>query len=388
MLKLKDDFQISRDRFIQLPLEDSLVLSNREDRLLILSPEGKVIVQEYFSGKGPEEIARVLQPRMDLPLPEILQFVESFLASLADHARGNDDEQESVSAEPLPDDAPYETREYELLGKKCLVRYGDASAVMILHPLIAHLETSNSNVNIEGAEIVFDLLPQGEMYAFYCNGKECAREKSLVYVKNVALFEIFAALYPDKSWLTVFHSAVVEKDGCAVILSGFSGKGKSTLTAYLTTAGFNLVSDDLGILESENAGVMATPYAVSLKEDTWGVLSDYIPEIASLEPRKVYEEALKFYTPPLFEMRKSPPEPVGKACLVFINYKEGASRKLTPLTAAEALAKVVGIGAWISHEESHLKRFIAWIAATPAYELTYPDFSSAEKAILNITAEK
>ena len=87
-------------------------------------------------------------------------------------------------------------------------------------------------------------------------------------------------------------------------------------------------------------------------------------------------------------MRKSPPGPVRKASLFFINYEKDASLEIKRLSAVEALAKIIGIGAWISHEENHLTRLMAWIAATPACELTYPDFSSAEEAIANIIADQ
>jgi len=374
--------RIPTNSFIQVPLENNLVLSNKKDKLIILSPEGKTIFQEYSRGKTSEEIAQVLENQMDMPHEEITRFVNSFLSSLAGQSQEtfkNAGDEHPVS---LPDYLPFVTREYEIYGKRCVVRYAGPETFNIFHPLIAHSESKNHSS--KKVDLTFDLISQDDTYAFYRNSREVVREKSLVYVKNVALFELFTALYPEQSWLTVFHSAVVQKADRAIILSGYSGKGKSTLTAYLTSVGFDLVSDDLGILEAENAGITYTPFAMSLKKDAWDLLSGHIPGVAALKPNKIYEEMLKFYMPSSRNSRLDPPPPLTSAILLFISYEASVPGKVEPLSPAEALSRLVHIGAWISHEENHLKKLTEWVVSTPAYELVYPDFSYAYKAIQNI----
>ena len=382
---MKEIFEISKDSFLQVSLGENLILSDKAEKILILSPEAKTVMEGYLEGKSPNEIVKVIERKTGFSEEQSSQFVTTFLSSLEAQLQSHPSDPESPESHPLPDISPFTTKGYEIYGKRCLIHYGNIDTHNILHPLIAHTETTYPP---ETADLTFHLIAMDDTYTFYRNGEELVREKSLVYVKNVALFEIFAALFPKKSWLTVFHGAVVKKGDQAVILSGFSGKGKSTLTTYLVQKGFSLISDDLAVLESESAGVMATPYAISLKEDTWDLLSRHLPKVASLKPWEIYGESLKFYMPSGASTENNPSSPIKKALLVFINYENGAETQVEPMTPVDALGKIIGIGAWISHKEDHLKKLMAWLESTPAYELTYPDLESAKEIILTLSNTK
>ena len=49
----------------------------------------------------------------------------------------------------------------------------------------------------------------------------------------------------------VIHSAVVEKNGKAIIFPGTPGSGKSTLCAGLVSQGWRLLSDEMALLSTE-----------------------------------------------------------------------------------------------------------------------------------------
>ncbi len=378
-------FAIDENYFIHIPLEDHLILSDGAERILILSPEGKFIFQEYLNGKSVEEISRDIEKETGLPPEETESFVSSLLSSIEAQALTSSMEEgiHEVPPAPLPEAVTYITKGYEIHGKRCTIHYGNTDTHTILHPLIAHAE---AGFPPETADLTFHLIAAGDSYAFYRDGEEIVRDKSLVYVKNVALFEIFDALHPDRSWLAVFHGAVVKTKDRAVILSGLSGKGKSTLTAYLVQEGFTFLSDDLAILEAGNVGIMPTPYAISLKEDTWNVLSEDLPKLAAMKSYNIYGESLKFFAPANGKTGNRPPDPVKKALLFFIGYEKGAGIRMEPLTPVDALRKIIGIGAWISHREDHLRQLMEWLKITPAYNLTYPDLKSAGMKIREIVS--
>lgn len=85
----------------------------------------------------------------------------------------------------------------------------------------------------------------------------------------------------------VLHSAVVERDGLAVLLPAPSGSGKSTLCAALVAHGWRLLSDEYAIFAGPTpTTVTPLPRPISLKNDSIeltrrmfpdGVFSDLVP---------------------------------------------------------------------------------------------------------------
>lgn len=65
-------------------------------------------------------------------------------------------------------------------------------------------------------------------------------------------------------WLTI-HSAVLEKNGRAVLLPAPPGSGKSTLCAALMLHGWRLLSDEMALLDPQTGLVTPAPRPVSLK---------------------------------------------------------------------------------------------------------------------------
>ncbi len=63
----------------------------------------------------------------------------------------------------------------------------------------------------------------------------------------------------------LLHAATVEKDGCALILTGESGAGKSTLAALLGEKGWRLMGDEFALLRLSDRMLLPFPRAVSLK---------------------------------------------------------------------------------------------------------------------------
>lgn len=65
-------------------------------------------------------------------------------------------------------------------------------------------------------------------------------EPLLPFIKEEIRLE-FIRSRPDLLWI---HAGAVERDGCALIISGKSGNGKSTLVTHMCGYGWRLMSDD------------------------------------------------------------------------------------------------------------------------------------------------
>lgn len=71
------------------------------------------------------------------------------------------------------------------------------------------------------------------------------------------------------------HSAVLEKDGKALILPGLPGAGKSTLSAALTLNGWRLLSDEHALIQLDTASVVPLCRPVSLKNESIDIIKAY-----------------------------------------------------------------------------------------------------------------
>jgi len=72
----------------------------------------------------------------------------------------------------------------------------------------------------------------------------------------------------------IFHSAVLEKHGKAVVLPGDSGQGKSTLCAALATSGWRLFSDEFGLFDLQTGMMMPNVRPISLKNASIDIMEE------------------------------------------------------------------------------------------------------------------
>lgn len=73
----------------------------------------------------------------------------------------------------------------------------------------------------------------------------------------------------------IIHAAALEKNGCGVLLPALPGSGKSTLTAALMLRGWRLLSDELGIIETESGNLMPLARPVNLKNESINIIRDF-----------------------------------------------------------------------------------------------------------------
>lgn len=74
----------------------------------------------------------------------------------------------------------------------------------------------------------------------------------------------------------MFHAGVVAKDGVGLIMPAMSGSGKSTLAAGLSYKGWQLHSDEFGLLDLQTDELVPYPRAVSLKNESIAVMKEWV----------------------------------------------------------------------------------------------------------------
>lgn len=76
----------------------------------------------------------------------------------------------------------------------------------------------------------------------------------------------------------ILHSAVIERNGQAIIFPGYPGAGKSTLCAALVSNGWRLLSDEMALISLKDCMITPSPRPVSLKNESINVIKKYVPE--------------------------------------------------------------------------------------------------------------
>jgi HprK-related kinase A len=126
----------------------------------------------------------------------------------------------------------------------------------------------------------------------------------------------------------------VERSGCALVLPGPPGSGKSTLCAALISRGWRLLSDELTLLDPVTANVVPLPRPVSLKNASIAAIRQFYPA-AELGP-PVHDTAkgsVAHLKAPTDSVRRAS-ELARPRWIVLPRYETGASAHLAQLSKA------------------------------------------------------
>ena len=138
----------------------------------------------------------------------------------------------------------------------------------------------------------------------------------------------------------MFHSAVVERHGRAIILPAVPGSGKSTLCAALMASGWRLLSDEFGIIRMDDGMLLPLPRPIPLKNASIPVIQRFAPE---WEMGPVYPKTRKgdvCHMKPSADAFRLSSQPATPSWVIYPRYRSGASASLNSLPASERFARL------------------------------------------------
>ncbi len=188
----------------------------------------------------------------------------------------------------------------------------------------------------------------------------------------------------------MLHAAVVEKDGCALIMPALPGSGKSTLCAALMLRGWRLLTDEFGLIRPNDPQLRLWPLPrpVALKNESIKVIRDFSAD-AVLGPtfpktRKGDVAHLMPSTP----SQRAWAQPAPARWVLFPRFRAGSDTRLEPLGRGWAFLKLSGNSFNYKLQGARGFRTVAeLVKRCPAYALDYSDLDQAIAAIDAVHAQ-
>ncbi len=143
----------------------------------------------------------------------------------------------------------------------------------------------------------------------------------------------------------IIHAAVLERDGCAVILPAPPGSGKSTLCATLAHRGWRLLSDELALVRLSDGLVAPLPRPISLKNASIDIMRNYLSTPTGAAP--AFSRPVSETSKGTVAHLKAPAAAVARAAelarpawIIFPKWEAGSAAMMTPMPKARAFIGV------------------------------------------------
>jgi hypothetical protein len=188
---------------------------------------------------------------------------------------------------------------------------------------------------------------------------------------------ILEAMLADRRFPLAFHAACIARDGCAILLVGSSGAGKTLFSLAAARHGFGYAADDV-VLVDARARVTGVPFAPAIKASGWA-LAEAIEGFGQLATHRRLDGVPVRYPPPPAFIGES--LPIG-ATILLDRTPDGPARldRIDPVeTFVALLTEASAPGTRIATAQS--RTLAAAIAGAPAYRLHYSDLAAAMAAL-------
>ncbi len=188
--------------------------------------------------------------------------------------------------------------------------------------------------------------------------------------------------------LLLLHSAVIEKNGHAILFPAWPGSGKTTLCTVLVHRGYRLFSDEFGLMNPGQECFLPIPRLMPLKNESIRVIRDYLPEaILGHEIPNTQKGTVVHVCPPKESVIRSG-ETAKANWILFPKWIAGAALKLDPLSDSEAFLLLASNS--FNYEILGDKGFQAithLIKTCRCHKLVYSNFDDVLEAIDTLTRD-
>ncbi len=178
----------------------------------------------------------------------------------------------------------------------------------------------------------------------------------------------------------LFHAAGLDKDGQGLLLAGPSGTGKTTLSTFLFTQGFDFLSDEFIYLPDGSMQMHGLTRPLNIKKPAKELISQYFDIDAN--KGSILSGNISHLIPSELIKPDNQAEPVKAQLLLFPYYTPESDFICTPLSKAKAAMELMQCLLNARNLPIHGFHAIATLMEQlPAYALYYSSFDQLDKKI-------
>lgn len=255
--------------------------------------------------------------------------------------------------------------------RSIVVHVESAALGCILEPLLAPLRVPATAKDSAADHIALSGEPP--KWRLSVNGKEIdagAESDAAIVAILSALVEVGCR---TRERLFVVHGAsLLAPTGHCLLLTAPGGCGKSTLTMALEARGYRLLSDDVTPVAMDGA-LVGLGLPMCMKKGSWSIVAAYRSEAALSPVVDRFGQQVRYLPPTRRPITGSYPP----ALFLFPRFRPNEAPSLSPMTPEKALQGFIEAEAVIRDlTQARLDALCAWVSASPAYAIAYPDLAS------------
>ncbi|UWU90006.1 serine/threonine protein kinase [Bradyrhizobium sp. CB1015] len=187
-------------------------------------------------------------------------------------------------------------------------------------------------------------------------------------------------LIRSNRWVFSLHAASLVNEGMGLLLCGHPGAGKSTLTLQLVDAGFRYAGDDVALVGGDGT-ICGVPFALTLKEGSWGLLSRLHGDRYDATHRRSDGVRVRYVPIP-----DAQAQCFSAGWIIFLNRVTGGPAELTVLDRLESMKRLIenafaGDGRLSQAGFFALKRMVA---RAQSLQLTYSEAGEARRLLMEL----
>lgn len=203
------------------------------------------------------------------------------------------------------------------------------------------------------------------------------------FIPNNLIFDFLQNYFNENTILIkgylFMHSAVVEKINTTIALIGESNSGKSTLTTYLYSKGFNFIADDKVIVNVKTKEIYPYINNIILRDESLKILDDYGVEIQTN-----YIKLMNFKKNILYVNKYSNRRKLDKIIEISLLNNESETLQLLKLNTNDKIKSIILNSYFTSNIAEQLSDAIILAKEIPYYKLFYRDLIEVNEIFLSI----
>ena len=257
-----------------------------------------------------------------------------------------------------------------------VVSFAGQSLAIKYHPSFAALieflyQDANASVDPRAnADVTLTIASDGDQLTLQ-QGTRCLYRGSDESELATTLIQqtIFHLIDKNKDGMAL-HAAALSRNGKGIILPGASGRGKTTLSTWLATKGFNYLTDEYVFIEEKTNIIQAFSRPPNIKVKGIDALDSYF-DINAHKDQTIRSSQVAMIPPQLLNPNNKKEQAV-VSLIVFPNYKEDSELDLEKLSKARAGLTLMECLVNARNLDGHgFGEATRLVRDTPAYLLTY-----------------